>query len=58
MENHTFFLPNTQDTIMKQLALAKDDKEVLRPFIQDNNQKHPVQTKIFQNVFVKVKNHG
>lgn len=39
MKNHTFILSNTQNSIGKQLALARDDRVVLRPSGQDSTPK-------------------
>lgn len=57
VENHTFFLRNTQDIIRKQLALARNDEVVLRPFVQDSTAIHPLHSKFCENVYKNVRNH-
>lgn len=42
VRNSLFFLQNTQVIIRKHLALVREEKVVLRQFVQDNTPKYPL----------------
>lgn len=57
VESHFFFLENIQELISKELTLAKNDKELLRPLIKNNIFKNPRHAKLCKKVYARVRNN-
>lgn len=57
VDNHTFFLRNIQATTREQLAFARNDEVVLRPFVKHNTPKRLLHSNFCMNVYVKIKRY-
>lgn len=57
-ENQIFFLQNTEGNVRKQLALAMDEELLIKPFVQDITEKHPLRSKRWVNADVKIRSRG